>query len=121
MDKVNRLLQENTNEEVTLTLLLYRIDKLEEEQRRENKEIMELLHTIQKNQHINDEKLVQHTTELTRVNARLDKLEQGKVNSAEFDKTCDNVTKRLDNYKQIIFGIVIAVGAMMVSELIKLI
>lgn len=119
MENVNKLLSEN-NEEITLSLLLYRLDKLEEEQRRENKEIMHLLQTIQENQHETSKKLVQHTTELTRVNARLDKLEESKVDDNEFETTCNNVNKRLDNFNKIIIGIAISVGAFVLSQLIEI-
>ena len=120
-DNDNKNVKKLDYEEPTITLLFYRLDKLEEEQRRENKEIMKILQTIQENQHHNDEKLVEHTTELTRVNARLDKLETGKVDSKEFDTTCKNVIKRLDNYKQVILGIAITVGAMVISRFIELV
>lgn len=112
--------KETQTEEVTLTLLLYRLDKLEEEQRRENKEIMELLHTIQENQHHNEEKIVQFNTELTRVNARLEKLEKGKVDSKEFSTTCDNVIKRLDNFNKVIIGVIVSVGALVITKLIEI-
>lgn len=114
-------MNETQTEEVTLTLLLYRLDKLEEEQRRENKEIKELLHTIQENQHHNEEKIIQFRTELTRVNARLEKLEKGKVDSKEFSTTCDNVNKRLDNFNKVIIGIVVSVGTLVITKLIEII
>ena len=121
MKEINKVLVEDAAEDVTLHLVLYRLDKLEEEQRRENKEIMKLLHSIQENQHHTDEKIVQHTTELTRVNARLTKLEEGKVDVDKFNESSKNTNKRLDNYKQITIGILISVGALLLTKMIEII
>lgn len=121
MKEINKVLVEDATEDVTLHLVLYRLDKLEEEQRRENKEIMKLLHSIQENQHHTDEKIVQHTTELTRVNARLTKLEDGKVDVDAFAESAKNTNKRLDNYKQVIIGILITVGALFITKMIEII
>lgn len=121
MKEINKVLVEDSAEEVTLHLVLYRLDKLEEEQRRENKEIMKLLHSIQENQHHTDEKIIQHTTELTRVNARLTKLEDGKVDVDSFTESTNNTKQRLDTYKQIVTGLIIAVGGLILSKMIEII
>lgn len=108
-------------EEPTLTLLLYRLDKLEEEQRRDNKEIMKVLQTIQENQHSSSEKIVQHTTELERVNARLNSLEEHKVDDKEFTPIVNHLENRLDVYKQVLMAVAGGVGVSLLIEFFKII
>lgn len=116
-------IKDNTKEDgdATFTLLLYRLDRLEEEQRKENQDIMRLLQNIQESQNSINETIVLHSAELKQTNARLKNLENNKTNKKEFNITINEITKRLDTYKQLLTAVGGGVAVSLLIELVKMI
>jgi len=108
------------SEDATLTLLLYRLDRLEEEQRKETQDIMRLLRNIQESQNSINETIVLHSAELKKTNARLKNLENNKTNKKEFNITINDITKRLDTYKQLLTAVGGGVAVSLLIEFLKL-
>lgn len=103
--------------ESTLNILLYRIDKIEEERRRENKDIMNLLHNIQEGQTEINKELAVHDTKISGMLEDIETLKNDKVDFDQFNV----VNKRLDIYKNILMAIAGGVGVSLLIEFFKII
>jgi hypothetical protein len=104
----------------TFKLLLYRLDKLEEEQRKENQDIVRLLRGIQESQSSINEKIVLHSAELKQVNARLSKLEEDKVNKDEVETKLVSLRNRINVYQKVLMAICGGLGVSLIMEFLKL-
>lgn len=107
--------------ESTINILLYRIDKVEEERRRENKDIMKLLQSIQEGQTEINKEIAVHETKIQSMETSINELKNEKVDEETFDTQCNTISKRLDIYKQIIMAIAGGLGVIILTELIKMI
>lgn len=107
--------------ESTLNILLYRLDKLEEERKRENKDIMNLLQNIQEGQTEITKELAVHETRINTMEHDIEELKIGKVDEETFETQCGTISKRLDIYKQIIMAIAGGVGVSLLIEFFKII
>jgi sugar-specific transcriptional regulator TrmB len=107
--------------ESTLNILLYRIDKIEEERRRENKDIMNLLHNIQEGQTEINKELAVHDTKISGMIDDIETLKNDKVDLDQFNVECHTISKRLDIYKNIIMAIAGGVGVSLLIEFFKII
>lgn len=103
--------------ESTLNILLYRIDKIEEERRRENKDIMNLLQNIQEGQTEINKELAVHDTKISGMIEDIETLKNDKVDFDQFNV----VNKRLDIYKNILMAIAGGVGVSLLIEFFKII
>lgn len=107
--------------ENNINLLLYRIDKLEEEQRKENASIMTVLQAIQEGLTETNKTLIMHTTEIAQIKEKISTLETEKVDLQQFKTEDKNINSRLDTYKQILMAIAGGLGVSLLIEFFKII
>lgn len=117
----NEECKNRTEHESTLNILLFRIDKIEEERRRENKDIMNLLQSIQEGQTEIGKEIAVHDTKIEIIEHEIEELKVGKVDEETFETQCGTISKRLDIYKQIIMAIAGGVGVSLLIEFFKII
>lgn len=108
-------------EDTSVTLILYRLDKLEEEQRKNNSSIMTLLQEIQNSLTTTNKTIVLHTSQIKQLQERIETLEEQKIDKKEYQSKHDSVVSRLDIYKQILMAVAGGLGVSLLIELIKLI
>ena len=100
-----------------IQLLFYRLDQLEENQRKDTETIMTTLQLIQNGVNDSHKTLIQHTEQITQLKTEVnDKLDIDKYIA---DK--EALLHRLDIYQKILMGIGVAVGGAILVELIKII
>lgn len=104
-----------------LNLILYRLDKLETEQRKDNENIMNVLQAIQDGLTETNKTIVLHTAQITQLQEHIKNIEDSKLDSKEFNSEHDAVVTRLDTYKQILMAVAAGVGVSLLVEFFKII
>ena len=107
--------------ESSLNILLYRMDKLEEERKRENKDIMNLLQLIQEGQSEINKTMAVHERQLLTLEHEIEELKHEKVDEDTFHTQYNTITSRLDIYKQILMAVAGGVGVSLLIEFFKII
>lgn len=115
-----------------IEIILYRLDKLEEEQREQNKQVLTLLDTIKEGQTQTNQTVVQHSTEIQQITAHITQLQNNKQDiessNAYYDslqkqvnsKADKDVEQRVDRYGQVIIYLVGAIILLFLTRLFNL-
>lgn len=108
-------------EDNNVTLILYRLDKLETEQRKDNENIMTLLQAIQEGLTETNKTMVLHSSQIAQLEERMKLVETKKLDKKEYQAKHDVVVSRLDVYKQILMAVASGVGVSLLIEFFKMI
>lgn len=97
-------------------LLFYRLDQLEENQRKDTETIITTLKVIQEGINESNKTLILHTEQIT----QLQKTTNEKVDKDKYQSDMESLTHRLDIYQKILLGVGVAVVGAIIIELIKI-
>jgi len=116
-DKIDEIGDELQEHNSSLQIILYRIDKLEDTEKKELQRLLDKIETLMEENHLQKQLIAVHDTKIKDIQKELSL----KVNQELYEKHEDVMDARLNTYKKVAIGIVITVTGALLLEVIHFI